>query len=187
MRNLKVDAIFRTMPWKWIIIAGTCVIFTACALIIFAGGAQGRGPAGDISAMIEPQEISLGDAAVLAVHVTGEQAGTPSITTVEGLRFIPMGQSSQYQSINGRVSSIVSYLFQVQPEYEGEFTLPPVKASISDSVRIAVSTLRLEKPITCRVPISRTRPSTDVYMVFMPAIIPPQMMIRATAWAKVRK
>jgi hypothetical protein len=135
MEHHRIDAAVRTLPWKRII-AGTCFIFTACALIILAGGAaQGKGPVGDISVTVEPKQIRLGDAAILAIHVTGEASGRPSIPKVEGLRFVPMGQSSQYQSINGRISQIASYLFQVEPEHAGDFTLPPVTATVNGEVK----------------------------------------------------
>ena len=109
MQNLRVELI-STMPWNRIIIAGTCFLVVVCALILFAGSAQGRIPAGEISARLEPQQIALGDAAVLTVHISGEQTGPPSISPVDGLRFFPMGQSSQYKSINGKTSSTVSYI-----------------------------------------------------------------------------
>jgi hypothetical protein len=145
MEHHRIHTAVRTLPWTRILLAGTCVIVTACALIIFAGGAQGTSTAGDISVMVEPQKIRLGDAAVLAIHVMGELSGHPSIPKVEGLRFIPMGQSSQYQSVNGRISQIASYLFQVEPERGGDFTLPPVTATVngqvmtSEPVRLSVS------------------------------------------------
>jgi len=115
--------------------AGTCFLVVACALIIFAGSARGKGPAGDISARLEPQEIALGGAAMLVVHISGEQTGPPSISPVDGLRFFPMGQSSQYQSINGKISSTVSYLYQVQAEDSGNYTIPPVRANINGQIK----------------------------------------------------
>ncbi len=135
MEHHRMHAAVRTLAWKRIIIAGTCFIFTACALIIFAGGAQGKGAAGDISVMVEPQQIRLGDAAILAVHITGELSGRLSIPEVEGLRLVSVGQSSQHQSINGRISSVTSYLFQVEPRHEGDFTLPPVTATVDGQMR----------------------------------------------------
>jgi hypothetical protein len=135
MEHHRIHAAVRTVAWKRIVIAGTCFVFTACALIIFAGGAQGKGPAGDISVMVEPQQIRLGDAAILAVHITGELSGRLSIPEVEGLRLVSVGQSSQYQSINGRISSVTSYLFQVEPRHEGDFTLPPVTATVDGQMR----------------------------------------------------
>ena len=46
---------------------------------------QGKGHAGNISARLEPQEIALGDTAILAVYISDEQTGRPSISPVEGL------------------------------------------------------------------------------------------------------
>ena len=123
------------MPWNRIIIARTCFLVVVCALILFAGSAQGRIPAGEISARLEPQQIALGDAAVLTVHISGEQTGPPSISPVDGLRFFPMGQSSQYKSINGKTSSTVSYMYQVQAENSGNYAIPPVRANINGQVR----------------------------------------------------
>jgi len=125
----------RALPWKQILIVGTCFLFTAWALVIFAETAHGKSGAGEISATVEPREIRVGEAAVLSVHISGESAGRPSIPEVDGLRLVPIGQSSQYQSNNGRVSQIVSYLFQVEPQHEGDFTLPPVTATVNGQVR----------------------------------------------------
>ena len=135
MNPHRIHAAVKTLRWKPIVVTGACVIFTACALVLFAGGAHGKGDGGDVSVVIEPQEIRLGDAAVLAVHITGESPGRPSIPRVEGLRLVPMGQSSQYQSVNGRISQIASYLFQVEPERSGDFTLPPVTATVNGEVK----------------------------------------------------
>jgi len=135
MKHARIN-VLKTVPWKQILIVGTCSLFTMCALTLFAGGrAQGKASDGNISVMVEPQQIGFGDAAVVAIQVTGESSGPPSIPKVEGLRFIPMGQSSQYQSINGRVSQITSYLFQVEPEHAGDFTLPPVTAVVNGQAR----------------------------------------------------
>jgi len=130
-RNL--DAV-RTRPWRQMAIVGTCVVFAACALAILAGTAQGKGDAGEIAVTLEPGEIRLGEAAVLSVHMVGNASGRPSIPQVEGLRLTSIGQSTQYQSINGRVSQVVSYLFQVAPERGGEFTLPPITAKLNGQV-----------------------------------------------------
>ena len=134
MQNLRVELI-KTIPWNRIIIAGTCFLVVVCALVLFAGGAQGKGPAGDISARLEPQQIALGDAAILAVYISGEQTGPPTISPVDGLRFFPMGQSSQYKSINGKISSTVSYMYQVQAENSGNYTIPPVRANIDGQIK----------------------------------------------------
>lgn len=125
----------KVIGWNWFMIAGTCLLIAACVFIFSAGGAEGKGPAGNISARLEPQEIALGNAAVLAINISGEQTGPPSISPVDGLRFFPMGQSSQYKSINGKTSSTVSYLYKVQAEGSGNYTIPPVRAEINGQIK----------------------------------------------------
>jgi len=143
MRSLRIELI-KTIEWDRIMISGTCFLIVVWTLILFAGGAQAKGPAGDISARVEPQEIALGDAAILAVYISGEQTGAPSISSVDGLRFLPIEQSSQYHSVNGRISSTVSYLYQVQAEGSGDYTIPPVRANINGR-------MRKTEPISLRV------------------------------------
>ncbi|MCJ7684331.1 MAG: BatD family protein, partial [Desulfobacteraceae bacterium] len=134
MQNLRVERV-EAIGGSRIMIAGACFLVVACAFILFAGSAQGKGPAGDISVRLEPREIALGDAAILAVYISGEQTGRPSISPVDGLRFFPMGQSSQYKSINGKISSTVSYMYQVQAENSGNYTIPPVRANINGQIK----------------------------------------------------
>ena len=135
MKKFREDAEVRTVSFKRIIIAGMAFAFIMYALAFFAGHAQGRGPAGNISATLEPQQIALGDSAVLAIHVSGEQTGRPVISHVDGLHFFPRGQNSQFQSINGRASSIVSYIYQVQAERPGDYFIPPVKVNVDGQTK----------------------------------------------------
>jgi len=135
MKRFRQDAEVRTVSFKRIIIAGMAFAFIMYALAFFAGHAQGRGPAGNISATLEPQQIALGDSAVLAIHVSGEQTGRPVISHVDGLHFFPRGQNSQFQSINGKASSIVSYIYQVQAERPGNYFIPPVKVNINGQTK----------------------------------------------------
>ena len=143
MKNLKAEP-NKTIGWNKIMITAAWFLVVACAFIFFAGVARGKGPAGGISVRLEPQQIALGEAATLSVNISGEQTGPPSISPVDGLRFFPMGQSSQYQSINGRVSSTVSYFYQVQAEGAGNYTIPPIKADINGQIKKT-------KPISLRV------------------------------------
>ena len=135
MKKFREDAEVRTVSFKRIIIAGMAFAFIMYALAFFAGHAQGRGPAGNISATLEPQQIALGDSAVLAIHVSGEQTGRPVISHVDGLHFFPRGQNSQFQSINGKASSIVSYIYQVQAERPGDYFIPPVKVNVDGQTK----------------------------------------------------
>jgi len=135
MKKFREDAKVRTVSFKRIIITGMAFAFIMYALVLFAGHAQGRGPAGNIFAMLEPRQIALGDSAMLTIHVSGEQTGRPVISHVDGLHFFPRGQSSQFQSINGKASSIVSYIYQVQAERPGNYFIPPVKVNINGQTK----------------------------------------------------
>jgi hypothetical protein len=135
MKKFRENPKVRTVSFKKVIIAGMAFTFIMYALVLFAGHAQGRGPAGNISVMLEPQQIALGDSAVLTIHVSGEQTGRPVISHVDGLHFFPRGQSSQFQSINGKASLIVSYIYQVQAERPGNYFIPPVKVNINGQTK----------------------------------------------------
>jgi len=135
MKKFREDAKVRTVSFKRIIITGMAFAFIMYALVLFAGHAQGGGPAGNISATLEPRQIALGDSAMFIIHVSGEQTGRPVISHVDGLRVFPTGQSSQFQSINGKASSIVSYIYQVQAERPGNYFIPPVKVNINGQTK----------------------------------------------------
>ena len=134
--------------------AGAMFLLADVAVAFFSSGSQAgwakgnrNNPGvshGQVSAAIEPGAIAMGEAAILVVQVSGEQAGTPELMAVDGLRFYTMGRSSQYQSINGRVSATTSYLFQVQPEHAGDFVIPPVQADIDGNIQKS-------EPVTLRV------------------------------------
>lgn len=130
--------------FRKIAILGTVMFCMASVLTLFSKGAQGKGASGSIYASLEPRQIPLGGAAILNVNLSGVQAGRPDIPEVDGLRFTPAGQSSQYRSINGRAHSSVSYLYRVQAEHPGNFTIPPVKVVVDGH-------LKKTPPLTLRV------------------------------------
>jgi hypothetical protein len=80
-----------------------------------------------ITATLDSSRIELGDSAQLTVTVTGNVDTQPELPTVRGLQFTSAGQSSSYQSINGEVSSSVSFLYQVTADRAGTFTIPAIR------------------------------------------------------------
>ena len=134
MRSLPKTAV-RALRWKPVIIAAATLLPIACILFLFSKGAQGKSNSGNISVSLEPKQVQLGEGAILSIQVSGEEAGQPVVPGVDGLRFFPVGQSSEYRSINGRVSSSTSYMFQVQAEHPGAFTIPPVKVTINGRIQ----------------------------------------------------
>ncbi len=108
------------------ILAGLCAVL----FLMVLGWADNARARGKIAVDIEPARISAGRAAVLTVTISGSRAGSPSIEADDGLRIIPSGQSSQYQSINGRVSSTVTYMYRVSSRTPGDYSIGPVTAMV---------------------------------------------------------
>ncbi len=88
--------------------------------------------AGDPSAIaaLEPASIHLDESAQLTITVTGARAEQPDPPQVDGLRFYYRGQSSRMEWINGRSSSSISFLFMVEAEKTGTYTIPALTVKI---------------------------------------------------------
>jgi hypothetical protein len=95
------------------------------AMMATALPALGAG-ASSISAALEPANIAVGEQAQLTVTITGGDEEEPVMPHVDGLEFSPAGQSSQYESINGVVTSSTSQIYLVTPFRAGRFTIPPI-------------------------------------------------------------
>ena len=92
----------------------------------FAGTAATAEPA--VTAQLDRSTIALGDAAQLTITASGDSADNISPPVVPGLDFVSVGQSSQFQSINGVSSSTTSITYQVTPQRAGKFTIPALSA-----------------------------------------------------------
>jgi hypothetical protein len=105
-------------PLKWLVTA-------AAASVLLAGGAVAQP---QVTTRLEPNKITLGEAAQLTIATSG--TGTPAITPpmVAGLEFVAVGQSQRIESINGVVSSSTSITYQVIPRQAGVFTIPAMTA-----------------------------------------------------------
>jgi len=80
--------------------------------------------ASNVSAQLDRADITLNESARLAVTVTGNGRETVTPPTVPGLQFVAVGQSSQYRSVNGVTTSIMTVTFEVIPQRAGTFTIP---------------------------------------------------------------
>ncbi len=77
-----------------------------------------------VTERIQPEKITLGEAAQLTIATSG--AGAPDITPpmVAGLEFVAVGQSQRIESINGVTRASTSITYQVIPRQAGVFTIP---------------------------------------------------------------
>ena len=95
-------------------------------IVVFAGTAATAEPA--VTAQLDRATIALGDSAQLTITATGNSADNISPPVVPGLDFVSVGQSSQFQSINGVSSSTTSITYEVTPQRAGNFTIPALSA-----------------------------------------------------------
>ncbi|MCB1095873.1 MAG: protein BatD [Verrucomicrobiae bacterium] len=140
-----------------------CLLALAClsttALAIAASSAT-------VNASLEQERIAAGATTTFTITVDGTQsAPRPQTPVVDGLEFYPAGQSSRYQSINGRTSVSIGYQFTVLARREGRFEIPPIAISVdghtlqTDPVTLIVSKgSALPAPAT-QPPGLTTRPS----------------------------
>jgi hypothetical protein len=100
-----------------------CLMATA---LVMATALPALGAGASISAALEPSNIAVGEQAQLTVTITGGDEEEPVMPHVDGLEFSRAGQSSQYESINGVVTSSTSQIYLVTPSRAGRFTIPPI-------------------------------------------------------------
>jgi len=100
---------------------------TGITLALLAATTFAWAKAPSLTATLEPSQIALGEAAHLNVTVQGRNADEPQIPAVSGLEIQPIGQSSQFQVINGAMSAKVSYTYAVIPTRPGSYTIPAIK------------------------------------------------------------
>jgi len=77
-----------------------------------------------VTAQLDRTDISLGDSALLTISVSGSGNDAVAPPAVPGLEFVAVGQSSQYQSINGVATSTTLVTYEVIPQRAGTFTIP---------------------------------------------------------------
>jgi len=99
------------------------VLAAAFAAFIALAATAIAAPPG-VTAQLESGEIALGESAQLTITVSGGGDDAVAPPAVPGLEFVAVGQSSQFESINGDTSSTTSYTYQVNPQHAGAFTIP---------------------------------------------------------------
>lgn len=114
---MKLLALIFRRPWRMAL----AVCLLGCPWPVGAAGTE-------VGVRLSPAQIDLGQAAELSVTVPGGSAGRPALPEVDGLAFTPVGQSSSFQSLNGKTSASVSYLYQVTAQRAGRFVIPAIHA-----------------------------------------------------------
>src|SRR5690349_1362399 len=103
-------------------------------LFVFLCGAGGSGltaSAATFTATLDRDTIGVSESATLSLRFDGGiPADVPTIPPVSGLSLTGNGQSSQFNFVNGRSSSVVSYNYLVRAAQPGEYTIPAISASV---------------------------------------------------------
>jgi hypothetical protein len=87
--------------------------------------------AATFTASLDRDTITLGERATLSLRFEGAvPADIPAVPNVAGLSFAAIGQSSQFNIINGLSSSVVAYNFVVRPAQPGDYAIPAVSVVV---------------------------------------------------------
>jgi len=89
------------------------------------------GLAATFTAALDRDTIAVGESATLSLRFEGGiPADVPAVPSVPGLSIASIGQSSQFNFVNGQSSSIVAYNFLVRPAQPGEYTIPAISVVV---------------------------------------------------------
>ena len=103
----------------------TLVLLLAVTLLLRTAGAA------TFTATLDRDALALGESATLALTFEGGSPGTVPTPSVDGLLFTQTGNSRSINIVNGAMSSTVTIAFSVQPQREGEFTIPALTAEVA--------------------------------------------------------
>ncbi len=87
-----------------------------------------------LSVEVESRQFGIETGTRMTVSLTGSSVGEPLLPEVEGLRFVPAGQSHQMRSVNGIVSTTQEFSYVVLAERPGVYRVPAIRARIEESL-----------------------------------------------------
>ena len=105
-------------------------------LLALVAGFAGAAAAASIEAEIDRNDATIEDRLTLTVTITGAGAAEPVLPELPAFEVVSAGQSKQWNFINGRASTSVSYRYLLLPRETGEFVIGPAVAEV-DGKRIA--------------------------------------------------
>ncbi len=128
------------VPTVLLLIAALCIHLPAAAIALAADV--------EVKAELNAAKFPVDQAVLLTISVIGARSAEPTMPKADGLQFAYRGQNSQSQWINGKSSSSISFVFMVQAEKAGNYTIKPVKVTVDGKTYMT-------DPISCTVlPIS---------------------------------
>jgi hypothetical protein len=100
-----------------------------------------------VEAQLDRKEIQLGGHALLDITISGDNGASVAMPQIDGLSIRAQGRSTQRQIANGHVTLSASLRYQITPNKEGVFKIPPIAIN-SDGNKITTKeqlTLKVTK------------------------------------------
>lgn len=89
-----------------------------------------RAVAAGVTARLDHPETTVDEPLLLSIVVEGGSGGEPRLPDLSAFEVRARGQSSQVQIVNSRVSSNVTYNYELLPRRPGTFTIAPASVDI---------------------------------------------------------
>ncbi len=148
-------------------ISSSLALFLLLFLCIFAVRPSWATP--EITARLSETSIPINAYATLTVTLTNTDSGQLVMPQLPGIQLRQRGQSSQFSSINGKISRSTSYTYILTGEKEGKYTLPPIsfktegKTLKSKAISFSITPMAANnnnlQPKTAPEPLSQQPPS----------------------------
>ena len=110
-------------------------IFLFGLVFALALTAQVRGA--EVTATLDPADISLGDSTQLTVTVSGG-ASQPTLPKIDGLEIQGVSESTQIEFNNGSITQNSSRTYSITPQRAGTFTIPALQSGEAKSSPITL-------------------------------------------------
>jgi len=105
--------------------------FVALLILLTVSQFSSTALASTFTASLDRSTIGVNESATLLLKFEGGlPAEVPAAPNVPGLSIASIGQSSQFNFINGQSSSILSYNFLVRAAQPGDYTIPALSAMV---------------------------------------------------------
>lgn len=96
-------------------------------LLAFAMSANSLLAQVNVSAVVEPNPVVLGQSAQLKITIEGsQQSEPPVIESNEYMEFAYRGPNTQFVNVNGKTTVSITHVFQVKPQRVGNFRISPL-------------------------------------------------------------
>jgi hypothetical protein len=103
----------------------------ALLVLLAVNGFASTALAASFTASLDRNVISVNESATMTLKFEGGlPADVPAAPNVPGLSISSKGQSSQFNFVNGKSTSILSYDYQVRAAQPGDYTIPAQRSSV---------------------------------------------------------